>query len=132
MKFDPNTVTWHDTSDITMIACTIDDKIEDIQEKYHVYFKAEENNNILDQEEVNDALKQAEEDEVSIEVYEEQLNRWKKGSLTTIQEKKVDRIFQELEKYKELHEKYISMLTKLSDEIAKKPVNLGPEMADSD
>lgn len=28
MTFDPNTVTWHDTSDITLIACMIDDGIE--------------------------------------------------------------------------------------------------------
>ena len=115
MNYDPGKVTWRDTSDITMIACMIDDGIENTEEQYNLFLNAESKPHVLDDETVNRALKLAEEDSVFIEVYQEQLNRWRKENLSTIQEKKINRIAQELEKYNSLNQKYIEMVKKLSE-----------------
>lgn len=114
MKYDPNKVTWRDTSDITLIACMIDDGIENTEEQYNHFLKAEEKPHVLDNETVNRALKAAEESSVFIEIYEEQLNRWRKANLSTSQENKINRIEQELKKYSELHQKYFELVKKLS------------------
>ena len=115
MKYDPGKVTWRDTSDITMIACMIDDGIENTEEQYNLFLNAESKPHVLDDETVNRALKLAEEDSVFIEVYQEQLNRWRKESLSTIQENKINRISQELEKYNSLHQKYLELVKKVSE-----------------
>lgn len=115
MKYDPEKVTWRDTSDITMIACMIDDGIENTEEQYNLFSEAENKPHVLDDETVNRALKLAEEDSVLIEVYQEQLNRWRKESLSTIQENKINRISQELEKYSKLSQKYLELVKKISE-----------------
>lgn len=127
MKFDPNKVTWRDTSDITFIACMIDDGIEDTQDQYNLFSKSEDKPHILNNETVNRALKLAEEDSVFIEIYEEQLNRWQNENLTTVQEKKINRISEELEKYRNLHQKYLDLLKKLSSETIEKKLDIEPE-----
>ena len=124
MKFDPDKVTWRDLSDITMIACMVDDGIENTQEQYKNFLQAEDKPHVLDDETVNRALKAAEESSVYIEIYKEQLNRWRKGNLSTLQENKVNRISQELEKYLELHEKYFALVKKISEQTIDKIMDM--------
>ena len=124
MKFDPDKVTWREPSDITMIACMVDDGIENTEEQYNNFLKAEDKPHVLDDETVNRALKLAEEDSVFIEVYEEQIKQWRKGTLTTLQENKVNRISQELEKYRNLHEKYFALVKKISEQTIDKIMDM--------
>ena len=92
----------------------IDESMEHTEEQYKLFLKAENNPHILDDSTVNKALTLAEEDSIFIQVYKEQLNRWNKLNLTTIQQNRINRISEELEKYSILHEKYFALIKKIS------------------
>ena len=98
MNFEPDKVTWRELSDIPLIACMIDESMEHTEEQYKLFLKAENSPHILDDSTVN----------------KEQLNRWNKLNLTTIQQNRINRISEELEKYSILHEKYFALIKKIS------------------
>src|SRR5258708_40033838 len=106
---------WHPISMLPTIATHIDGMLKAAQEQYQTLLPAKARPHVLDDYTVNHVKKVFTEQQNDLWLFEEQLARWKSGSLTQAQRTEVERLVGQMKK---LRETIITILA-LADDLAK-------------
>lgn len=106
---------WQPIGKLSLIASMIDGMLESANEQYANLQEARKRPHVLDDYTVGRVREVYTTQKSDLWLYDEQLNRWNKGTLTPIQRKEVERLANKME---QLHEVITRILT-LADELAK-------------
>ena len=126
MKEDKQKPNWRPISDLPLITQLIDGGLEDLEKEYTLFLEAKEKPHVLDDATVNRAIQLSDNRSESIEIYKEQLLRWRKEKLTERERKEVERLSYQNERLRESNEKLCSLL----QELKKGTINRIMEMSD--
>lgn len=106
---------WQPISKLSLVAHHIDGMLESAQEQYQTLLPAKAKPHILDDFTVNRVKKVFTDQQKDLRIFDEQLKRWKSGSLSGDQRKEVERLAGQMLKLKE----QIAVILELADELAK-------------
>jgi len=109
-KQEPN---WRPISDMPLIAFSLNGMIEADKEQCKGLLLAKDKPHVLDDYTINRVLKAFNEQVEFIDLYDEQLLRWRKEALTEKQEKEIDKLSEQVNKLKELNGKVLALVNEL-------------------
>ena len=114
MTQDPE-ITWQSISVLPMIAQLIRGTLENTEEQYQTLQEAEGKPHVLNDALVDRVIRLYTVQAEDVDIYEEQLARWKKEHLTPAQKQEVDLLTSELQQLRQTGEDILTLAGKLKE-----------------
>jgi hypothetical protein len=106
---------WQPLSALPLIAPLIREMLKDTDEQYQTLREAEEKPHALDDALVDRVIRVYTDQAENVDIFEEQLARWKKEELTAAQEQEIDQLKESLQQLRELETQILSLAEKLKE-----------------
>jgi beta-phosphoglucomutase-like phosphatase (HAD superfamily) len=114
------TPNWQPIAMLPVIAQLIDGGLSDTQEQYQTLQQAQGRSYALDDDTVGRVMKSANEQKEFLDVYAEQLTRWKAEKLSAAQKQEIERLEQQLVKFRELNTTILALVDQLKEQTIEK------------
>jgi signal transduction histidine kinase len=105
---------WHPITALPVIATLVDGQLEGAEEQYQTLQEARWRPGALDDATVERVLRVFSEEMEFLDIYDEQLDRWRKGPLTPVQQKEVERLGAQVARNREVASSILDLAEELN------------------